>query len=667
MKPWENYFNPNVPPVANFTYSPMNPTDMDTISFTDLSYDSDGSIVNYTWNFGDGSISYEQNPQHRYADDGTYDVTLTVTDDDGATDTTIKSITVSNVPPVAINDTAITDEDTGIVINVSANDHDTDGILNLSSIAIITSPTHGNAIINANGTITYIPDENYYGYDEFSYTIKDDDGATSNVAYVNITVNPLNDAPVANDDNYTTDEDTTLVIDAPGVLANDNDVDGDALTAVLTSNPSHGSLTFNSDGSFVYTPNANYYGTDSFTYKAYDGTNYSNIATVTITINSVNLPPVVNFSWHPVIPKIGQNITFDASLSYDSDGSIVNYTWYFGDGSIAYGKIVYHSYEKAGKYNVTLVVTDDDGATANVTKRIRIIYPPSPPKPPELPEPWVTIKFNGSYERNGTRWLVTPETKICFDMDLLISNGIIELFYQIDDEGWEEYKDCFNLPLGRHFIYYYGKDENGLKTSVVSICIEVVESLSPTTLVILNPLQPDGNNGWYRSIVTISFEAYDDAGINATYYRIDDGKWMKYESSIKIGSDGKHVISFYSIDEYGNKESIKTKEIKIDKTAPQISFKKPSNYLYVFGRKLIPLKNTIIIGKAFVEIAANDNIGIEKVEFYIDGELKATMQSTPYSWQWNEIVIGKHEIMAKAYDEAGNVAIAKEEAWIINI
>ena len=68
-------------------------------------------------------------------------------------------------------------------------------------------------------------------------------------------------------------------------------------------------------------------------------------------------------------------------------------------------------------------------------------------------------------------------------------------------------------------------------------------------------------------------------------------------------------------------------------------FKKPSNYLYVFGRKLIPLKNTIIIGKAFVEVDLQDNIGIEKVEFYIDGELKATMQSTPYSWQWNEAAI----------------------------
>ena len=378
-----------------------------------------------------------------------------------------------------------------------------------------------------------------------------------------------------------------------------------------------------------------------------------------------NLPPVANFSWHPVIPKVGQNITFDASSSYDSDGSIVNYTWDFGDGSVGYGMNVKHAYSRAGAYNVTLVVTDDDGATASIIKQIRIIYPPRPWRPPELPED--CIYFIGEYEWNETHWVITNETKICFNMDALESEGIVKMFYQIDDNGWEEYEDCFNMAIGRHFLYCYGKDEFGFSTHVVSICIEVVESLSPTTDIVLSPLHPDGNNGWYRSVVRVSFEAYDDAGINATYYRIDDGKWMKYENPIMIGSDGKHILSFYSIDEYENKEVTKTKEIKIDKTAPQISFMKPSNYLYVFGRKLIPLKNTIIIGKAFVEIAANDNIGIEKVEFYVDGELKSVDNETPYSWQWNEIAIGKHEIMAKAYDMAGNVAIAKEETWIINI
>ena len=82
----------------------------------------------------------------------------------------------------------------------------------------------------------------------------------------------MNDAPVAVNDSYTTDEDTPLTWPAPGVLGNDTDVDGDPLTAVLVTGPTHGTLTLNADGSFTYTPAANYNGTDSFTYRANDGT-----------------------------------------------------------------------------------------------------------------------------------------------------------------------------------------------------------------------------------------------------------------------------------------------------------------------------------------------------------------------------------------------------------
>src|SRR2546425_2590286 len=73
------------------------------------------------------------------------------------------------------------------------------------------------------------------------------------------------------DDSYSTPEDTTLTVAAPGVLANDTDVDGDPLTAILVNGPAHGTLSLNSDGSFTYTPALNYNGPDSFTYKANDG------------------------------------------------------------------------------------------------------------------------------------------------------------------------------------------------------------------------------------------------------------------------------------------------------------------------------------------------------------------------------------------------------------
>src|SRR5204862_7146935 len=123
---------------------------------------------------------------------------------------------------------------------------------------------------NANGSFTYTPDANYNGSDSFTY--KANDGiADSNVATVNLAVNPVNDAPVAVNDSYSTNEDVALVIPVAGVLANDTDIDANTLSSILVSGPAHGSLVLNSNGSFTYTPNANYNGSDSFTYKANDG------------------------------------------------------------------------------------------------------------------------------------------------------------------------------------------------------------------------------------------------------------------------------------------------------------------------------------------------------------------------------------------------------------
>lgn len=105
----------------------------------------------------------------------------------------------------------------------------------------------------------------------------------------------LNLAPVAADDTYSTAPDTALTVPAPGVLGNDTDGDNDGLTAVLVSNPGNGTLNLNADGSFTYTPDAGFTGSDSFTYQANDGKEDSNVATVTMTVRefTVYLPLIV--------------------------------------------------------------------------------------------------------------------------------------------------------------------------------------------------------------------------------------------------------------------------------------------------------------------------------------------------------------------------------------
>ena len=111
------------------------------------------------------------------------------------------------------------------------------------------------------------------------------------VSFVGVTSAAIK--PVAVDDAYNTDEDTTLNITADvGVLANDSDLDADFLTAVNVTNPTHGILNMSSDGSFTYVPDADWNGSDSFTYNATDGMGDSSIATATIIVNPVNDAPV---------------------------------------------------------------------------------------------------------------------------------------------------------------------------------------------------------------------------------------------------------------------------------------------------------------------------------------------------------------------------------------
>ena len=120
-----------------------------------------------------------------------------------------------------------------------------------------------------------------------SYTVTDQHGASSS-STLTIVLTGTNDTPVANDDIASGDEDTTI---AGNVLANDSDVEHDDLTASLITGPAHGSLTLNGDGSFSYTPDADWHGTDTFTYQANDGALDSNLATVTITVNPDNDAP----------------------------------------------------------------------------------------------------------------------------------------------------------------------------------------------------------------------------------------------------------------------------------------------------------------------------------------------------------------------------------------
>ncbi|MBT8507577.1 hypothetical protein AZH53_03970 [Methanomicrobiaceae archaeon CYW5] len=194
--------------------------------------------------------------------------------------------TPENTAPTAYNDTAITDEDTPIIVDELVNDTDPDN--DVLTPFVIESPSHGNVTLNVNGTFTYSPEGDWNGNDGFTYLVNDG-SADSNVAHVMVTVNPVNDAPVAVDDTLSTDEDTPITFD---VLANDLDVDEDSLTPFVIESPEYGNISQTVNGSFTYTPLENWNGNDSFKYQVNDGSEDSNVAMVLLTINSLNDVPV---------------------------------------------------------------------------------------------------------------------------------------------------------------------------------------------------------------------------------------------------------------------------------------------------------------------------------------------------------------------------------------
>ncbi|MCA1683997.1 MAG: tandem-95 repeat protein, partial [Actinobacteria bacterium] len=192
--------------------------------------------------------------------------------------------------PVAVDDTATTAEDTPVSVDapgVLGNDSDADG--DTLTATKVSAPAHGSVTLNADGSLSYTPAANYNGPDSFTYKANDG-SADSNVATVNIAVNAVNDTPVAVNDAYSTTQDSPLTVVAPGVLTNDTDIDSPNLIAIKVSDPAHGTVTLNADGSFTYTPGAGYSGTDSFTYKANDGSADSNVATVNLTVTAPTGP-----------------------------------------------------------------------------------------------------------------------------------------------------------------------------------------------------------------------------------------------------------------------------------------------------------------------------------------------------------------------------------------
>ncbi|WP_277017648.1 Ig-like domain-containing protein [Lentibacter algarum] len=185
-----------------------------------------------------------------------------------------------NDAPVVVDDSALTDEDTAVVVDVLGNDSDPEG--DPLTVTDTSEPANGSVQINGDGTVTYTPNTGFIGTDSFEYTVTDGQGNLS-TATVTVTVaDPADNQPaMLVDDAAETDEDTAVVID---VLGNDSDPEGDALTVTDTTEPANGSVVINADGTVTYTPDAGFTGEDTFEYSVEDEGGNISTATVTVTV-----------------------------------------------------------------------------------------------------------------------------------------------------------------------------------------------------------------------------------------------------------------------------------------------------------------------------------------------------------------------------------------------
>ena len=315
---------------------------------------------------------------------GTDSFTYTVSDGNGGTDTATVLVTVGGVndTPIAVSDDNVsTLEDTAVSIDVLGNDSDPDG--DDLEIVSFTNGANGTVTIDDNGTadttddqLIYTPDADFNGTDSFTYTVSDGNGGT-NAATVIVTVNPVTDNPVANDDpEIVTDEDTAVTIDA---LGNDTNPDGNTLFINNFTQPSSGSVVNNGDGTFTYTPDANFNGTDSFTYGVINSNSGTDTATVTVTVNPVNDNPVANDDpgvatdedTAVTINVLGNDTDVDvddtlsiSGVNQPNSGSVsIN-----GNGTLTYNPDANFN----GTDTFTYTVSDGNGGTDTATVTVRV-------------------------------------------------------------------------------------------------------------------------------------------------------------------------------------------------------------------------------------------------------------------------------------------------------
>ncbi|HZN15665.1 MAG TPA: Ig-like domain-containing protein [Acidimicrobiales bacterium] len=291
-----------------------------------------------------------------------------VTDNFGNTDSGVVSVTVTptNDAPTASDVSANTTEDNATTVTLVASDIDGDTL----TYSIVTPPTKGVLGPITGNTVQYTPNPNENGADSFTFRATDPSLVNSNTATASITIAAVNDAPTANSQAVSTNEDTALPITLTG-----SDIEGSPLTFSLLSLPTHGSIT-GTPPNLTYTPAGNYHGPDGFTFKVSDPSGASSApATVDITVNSANDAPTTQDVNVSTVEDVPVSVEIIAS---DLDGDTLSYTPSTptangGTISCTDNECTYTPASGfVGTDTFSVLVDDDNGGTATSTVTVNV-------------------------------------------------------------------------------------------------------------------------------------------------------------------------------------------------------------------------------------------------------------------------------------------------------
>ena len=551
--------------------------------------DASGIPGNIVWE-NDGDVTFTPDTDYN----GSFTIHYQMSDDGGLTDTAAVTITVNalNDIPKAEDFAAATNEDTSTDIDVSDYITDADIATNADSLTVSVEPggepAHGS--VSVDGTvITYTPDANWNGTDSIRYTVTDTAEA-KDTGVITVTVAAINDAPVADDETASTEEGSPVTVD---VLGGDTDVDMDPALNVVPQGPlsigsvgipAHGSVEI-VDGKVVYTPNANYSGTDSFTYTASDSA-LTDTGTVTVTISQVNDAPeaiddtaTTNDEEMVTIDVLANDQDVDTESAHNqtpdsrSDFRVTGVTVPLNGTAYIYGnKVLYTPVDTfAGTDSFTYTMTDGHGGTDTATVTVTVVSVNDPPETPVVHSPaggeryggestihvtWSGFDIDGdelTYTLeyyDGTTWRIVETGLSDTEYDFAIPGtltSITDLRFRVNASDAE-----FTSDYG-----YSGK-------------VEVDKSIPMNIVVTMKTA--DGRTytagTWTNQNVIVTAVSVEDASKVVFSYSFED---KAYEvAANRMVTNGVRTVYIRATDEFGNAAEFGGYLVRIDKQAPAI-------------------------------------------------------------------------------------------------